>query len=275
MIIYGRDLREQMKKEFMEWCQDKDLELVVVKVGEEASASFYLRGIRNYIADTNVKLNIMQFSENITENRLLKTIDDLNRDPVVNGILLQKPYPSSINETQLINALSPYKDVEGLHPINLGKVVSGEKGVKPVTPKSVIKILKGNLIEISGKKVAIIGRSTVVGSPLALMLTKEDATVTLCHSKTKNLRQITLSSDIVVASVGKADFITADMVSTKCVVVDVGANVNNEGNMVGDVSLDALEKAAVATAVPGGVGVLTVAELFDNLKIIYDLQQNA
>lgn len=274
MIIYGRDLREQMKKEFMEWCQDKDLELVVVKVGEEASASFYLRGIRNYIADTNIKLNIMQFSENIAENRLLKTIDDLNRDPIVNGILLQKPYPSSINETQLINALSPYKDVEGLHPINLGKVVSGEKGVKPVTPKSVIKILKGNLIEISGKKVAIIGRSTVVGSPLALMLTKEDATVTLCHSKTKNLRQITLSSDIIVASVGKADFVTADMVSTKCVVVDVGANVNEDGNMVGDVSLDALEKAAVATAVPGGVGVLTVAELFDNLKIIYDLQQN-
>lgn len=274
MLIYGREIREQMRKEFIEWCQDKDMELVVLKVGDEPSASFYLRGIRNYLADSNIKLNIFQFSENISESRLIKTIENLNRDPAVNGILLQKPFPPSTSENQLINCLSPLKDVEGIHPVNLGKVVSGEKGVKPVTPKSVIKILKGNLIDISGKKVAIIGRSTIVGSPLALMLTKEDATVTLCHSKTKNLKQITLGSDIVVASVGKAGFVTADMISPKCVVVDVGANVDDNGNMVGDVARDAQEKAAIATAVPGGVGVLTVAELFDNLKIIYDIQQN-
>ncbi|MGE5371045.1 MAG: bifunctional 5,10-methylenetetrahydrofolate dehydrogenase/5,10-methenyltetrahydrofolate cyclohydrolase [Solirubrobacterales bacterium] len=273
-LIYGKEIREEMKRDFTEWSQDKDLELVVLRIGDDPSSQFYLKGIQSYAKETPVKVSIFQYSEKTSEQRILRAIDDLNRDPNVNAVLLQKPFPESINENALINALLPLKDIEGIHPVNLGKVINGEKGVKPVTPKSAIKILKHNLIEISGKKVAILGRSTIVGSPLALMLTREDATVTLCHSKTRNLKKITLDSDIVVASVGKAGFVTPEMISAKCVLVDVGANVDENGSMVGDVTPEAVAKAAIATAVPGGVGVLTVAELFDNLRILYDLQQS-
>lgn len=273
-LIYGREIREEMKRDFTEWSQDKDLEMVIVRIGDDPSSSFYLKGIQTYAKETTVKVNIMQLSDKISESRLLSIVEDLNHDPAVNAVLVQKPFPLGINENLLVNTLSPAKDIEGVHPVNLGKVINGEKGVKPVTPKSVIKILKSNLIEISLKKVAILGRSTIVGSPLALMMTREDATVTLCHSKTRQLTRITQESDIVVAAVGRAGFVTPEMVHPNCVLVDVGANVDENGNMCGDVSPEAIEKAAVATAVPGGVGVLTVAELFDNLRMIYDLQQS-
>lgn len=269
MLIYGKSIRDKIRSEFAEWAQGKNLELVIVKMEDEASASYYVNAIRNYAKNCQVGVRVLEFPIKTSENDLIQTIEDLNQDPAVTAVLLEKPFPSSINYSHLVKSLSPDKDIEGMHPVNLGKIVSGEPGIRPATPKSVIRMLKENGIGIAGKRVAMIGRSSTVGSPLSLMLTREDATVTLCHTKTKNLPEITLSSDIVVVAVGKAGFLTSNMVNSDSVVIDVGTNADENGKMVGDVAQDVLEKAAIVSAVPGGVGALTVAELFDNLKMIY------
>ncbi|MGE5416592.1 MAG: bifunctional 5,10-methylenetetrahydrofolate dehydrogenase/5,10-methenyltetrahydrofolate cyclohydrolase [Acidobacteriota bacterium] len=273
MLIYGKQIRDQMKREFVDWSSGKALEIVVIRFGDDPSALFYIKGIQNYTKDLDVNVNIFQFPENYSEERLITHIEQLNHDPAVNAILLQKPFPSSIDEYHIIDSMNPLKDIEGVHTVNLGRLVRGEPGIQPVTPKSVIKVLKSNNIEVACKNITILGRSANVSSPLALMLTRENATVTVCHSKTRDIPQYTRSADIVVAAVGRRDFVTSDMISPSAVIVDVGANAGEDGKMVGDASAEAITKAAAATAVPGGVGALTVAELFDNLQVVYSLQQ--
>lgn len=273
MLIYGKQIRDQMKSEFADWSQGKSLELVVMRFGDDPSALFYIKGIQNYVKDLDVNVNIFQFPENYSEERLITHIEQLNHDPAVNAILMQKPFPSSIDEYHVIDSMNPLKDIEGVHTVNLGRLVRGEPGIQPVTPKSVIKILKSNNIDVACKNITILGRSANVSSPLALMLTRENGTVTVCHSKTRDIEQYTRSADIVVAAVGGRDFVTPDMISSSAVIVDVGANAGEDGKMVGDASAAAIEKAAAASAVPGGVGALTVAELFDNLQVVYALQQ--
>lgn len=273
MFIYGKFIREQMRQEFSAWCQGKNLELAVIRLGDDPSALFFVKGIQSYIKDLCIRVNVFQFAPITSEERLIKHIQMLNDDPLVTAILLQKPFPPGWDDNRVVDTILPVKDIEGVHTANLGKLVRGEPGVRPVTPKSVIKILKENGIQIAGKQIAVLGRSANVGSPLALMLTRENATVTVCHSHTPDIARITRPADIVVSAVGQSGFVTPDMVEPGSILVDVGANVDENGKMVGDVSPEAAEKAAVVTAVPGGVGALTVAELFDNLRLIYEEQQ--
>jgi methylenetetrahydrofolate dehydrogenase (NADP+)/methenyltetrahydrofolate cyclohydrolase len=182
--------------------------------------------------------------------------------------MVQKPLPGHINDNTLIQTVDYHKDVEGLHYYNLGRLLANDPGVCPSTPKAIMTMLKANKVDLTGKKVTIVGRSTIVGSPLAVMMTAQHATVTLCHSRTRNLEQETRAADIVVAAVGKPWFITADMVSEGCIIMDAGINVDESGSIRGDVHPKAAARASIASAVPGGIGVITVAELFDNLLIL-------
>lgn len=195
-------------------------------------------------------------------------IEALNQDDYVTGIMLQTPLPQHISADRITEAIHPGKDVEGIHVQNLGHLVNRTAWIKPSTPKAVVHMLKSNEVELEGARVTIIGRSAIVGTPLALMLMDEDATVTLCHSRTRDLKKISLESDILIVAAGRENLVTDDMVHEDMVVIDVGTNYNAQGKMVGDVSQAAKEKARLASAVPGGVGTITVAELFDNLCIL-------
>ena len=203
--------------------------------------------------------------ENAEESELLQLVDTLNLDSSVHGILVQLPLPEHMDETKVIVAISPEKDVDCFHPMNVGRLTSGLDGFLPCTPAGVIEILKRTGHDIAGKNCAIIGRSNLVGKPLALLMTRENATVTLCHSKTQNLAEVCRRADILVSAAGKAGLVTGDMVKDGAVVIDVGMNRNAEGKLCGDVVYDeAAEKASAVTPVPGGVGLMTVAMLMKN-----------
>ncbi|MGE5398071.1 MAG: bifunctional 5,10-methylenetetrahydrofolate dehydrogenase/5,10-methenyltetrahydrofolate cyclohydrolase [Chitinophagales bacterium] len=268
MLIYGKEISQQMRTEFTEWCGSQDIELVLLQAGDDPGSRSYITGIRNYLKDSSVTVNLVQLDADVSMEKALQAVEDLNRNPRVKGVMMLRPWPAGVDESALMEALSPSKDVEGIHPINLGRLLKGQKSVLPATPKSAVNILKHHNIPISGRPICVVGRSYNVGLPLALMLIKENATVTICHSKTKNLADITRSAEIVVLAVGKAGFLTADMINENAVVVDVGTNINEAGKLVGDAAPEALEKAAIATAVPGGVGSLTVATLMDNLRML-------
>ncbi len=268
MLIYGKDIREQIKERVRQSTEEVKMGLAIIRVGDDPSSMAYVRGIRKFAEETGVKVEIVNLPDSVGERELLNTIGDLNNNSEITGIMLQTPLPASLNASRLVNAIDFDKDVEGIHNYNLGKLVSKEEGVRPCTPKAVISMLKAYDIPIEGQKVTIIGRSMTVGSPLALMMTAENATVTVCHTRTRNLKEEALRADILVAAVGKRQFVTADMVHKDMVVIDVGINFDENGKMLGDVHEEARNHCRVASAVPGGIGVITVAELFDNLRIL-------
>ena len=203
--------------------------------------------------------------EETTQEELLALIDELNNDSKVNGILCQLPLPSHIDEQAVINAINPEKDVDAFHPFNVGHIMIGDYTYLPCTPAGIMEILKFYNISVAGKKCVVIGRSNIVGKPMAMLLLKENGTVQICHSRTENLAEETSKADILVAAVGKADFVTADMVKEGAVVVDVGMNRNAEGKLCGDVCFDEVEKkASYITPVPGGVGPMTITMLLEN-----------
>ena len=268
MLIYGKEIREKIKEGVAHAAKKIPMSLVVVRIGDDKSSQAYVNGIKKFGDETGVKVEIASFSADISLEEAIKHIEELNQDPGVNGIMLQTPLPPHLDIAVLANVIDYHKDVEGIHNYNLGKLISKQEGIKPATPKAVISMLKHYDIPIEGKKVCIVGRSAILGSPLAMMMSLENGTITLCHSRTKNLANETRNADILVAALGKANFITPDMVSEDSVIIDVGINFDENGRMVGDVHQESKAKARIASAVPGGVGLITVAELFDNLRII-------
>ena len=209
---------------------------------------------------------MLEYPDTITEEFLLSEIDRLNQDPSIHGILVQLPLPNTINETAVIERISPEKDVDGFHPINIGRMMTGQDAFLPCTPFGIVEMVKSKQISIEGKHVVVVGRSNIVGKPVGQLFLKENATVTYCHSRTKNLKEMTLQADILVAAVGKANFIPGDYIKEGAVVIDVGVNrLESTGKLVGDVVFDeAKEKASYLTPVPGGVGPMTITMLLHN-----------
>ena len=242
--------------------------LAVILVGDDPASKIYV----SMKEKTTVELGMTSFEYRLpyetTQRELLTLIEKLNSDRRVNGILLQLPIPKHINEAKVLEAISPLKDVDGFHPYNIGKLITGNPSFIPCTPFGIIKLLESINYNLSGKKAAVIGRSNIVGKPAALLLLKENATVTICHSKTENLPEIVLESDVVVASVGKANFVKGEWIKEGAVVIDVGVNRLESGRLAGDVEFDiAKEKASYITPVPGGVGPMTITMLmFNTLK---------
>ncbi|QGT99948.1 Methenyltetrahydrofolate cyclohydrolase [Candidatus Syntrophocurvum alkaliphilum] len=265
MIIYGKEIVAKMKQSIKEEAAKKSMKLVVIQVGDDKTSEAYIRGIKKFADEAEVELEILNLPEQSSENELKDVITKLNNDNSVTGIMIQTPLPKQLDINNLIDYVE--KDVEGINNINLGKLISKEDGIKPSTPKAVIRMLKEHNVDLQGKKVTIIGRSKILGHPLAVMMTNENATVTLCHSRTKNIEDEIRNADIIVAALGQANFITADMVREDAVIIDAGINFV-DGKMCGDVDEAAKNKAAMASAVPGGVGGITVAELFDNLRVL-------
>ena len=239
--------------------------LTVIIVGENPASQVYVRNKKKACIDVGMNSEVIELPEATTEEELLAYIERLNKDTSVHGILVQLPLPSHINEESVINAISPDKDVDAFHPVNVGKVMTGNFSFVPCTPAGVMEMLKFKNIDIAGKHCVIIGRSNIVGKPQAMLMLKENATVTVCHSKTKNLAEITRQADILVAAVGRANFVTSDMVADGAVVVDVGINRLPDGKLCGDVDFASVEpRASYITPVPGGVGPMTITMLLKN-----------
>ncbi len=268
MLIYGKEIREKIKQEVRQAAENTALGMAVVQVGDEAASSAYINGIKNFGQDAGIPVTVIKLPADISESQLIEEINKLNNDPQYTGIMIQKPLPGYMRDEVVVNSMDYRKDVEGIHNFNLGKLLNKEEGVKPATPKAVIRILKANGVAIEGARVTIVGRSSILGGPLAVMMTAENGTVTVCHTRTRNLIEELQRADIIVAAMGKINFITADMVREDAVIIDAGINFDENGKMFGDVHEEAKAKAVMASAVPGGVGVITVAELFDNLRIL-------
>lgn len=239
--------------------------LAVIIVGNNSASRVYVNNKKKGCEEIGVNSYEYALPEETTQEELLALIDELNDDSKVNGILCQLPLPSHIDEQAVINAINPEKDVDAFHPFNVGHIMIGDYTYLPCTPAGIMEILKFYNISVAGKKCVVIGRSNIVGKPMAMLLLKENGTVQICHSRTENLAEETSKADILVAAVGKADFVTADMVKEGAVVVDVGMNRNAEGKLCGDVCFDEVEKkASYITPVPGGVGPMTITMLLEN-----------
>jgi len=239
--------------------------LAVIIVGENPASKVYVNSKVKTCSALGIYSEKYNLDTSVTEVKLLKLIEELNNKEEIDGILVQLPLPKHIDEDKVIEAIKPNKDVDGFHPINLGKLVIGKNGFKSCTPYGIIELLKRYELDLNGKDVVIIGRSNIVGKPLSIMLTNENATVTLCHSRTKNLSEKTLNADIVVVAIGKEKFLTEDMVKDGSVVIDVGINRNSLGKLCGDVDFENVsKKTSLITPVPGGVGPMTIAMLMKN-----------
>ena len=273
-IIDGKkvseDLREDLKVQTEKFIEETGIQphLVVVIVGNNPASMTYVRNKKRSCEAVGFKSTVIELADTITEADLLAQIDVLNQDDSVHGILVQLPLPKHINEDHIISAIDVKKDVDGFHPYQVGCLASGLDSLKPCTPAGVIELLKAYNIEIEGRHAVIIGRSHIVGKPLVQLLLEENATVTVCHSRTQNLSMLTQMADILIVAIGRPHFVTADMVKEGAVVVDVGINRLETGKLVGDVDFDTVEpKASYITPVPGGVGPMTITMLlFNTLK---------
>ena len=269
-IISGKVVSAAKRQEIKERVaklneQGKQVGLAVIIVGNNSASRVYVNNKKK--ACEEVGINSFEFAlpEETTQEELLALISKLNGDDKVNGILCQLPLPSHIDEQAVINSIDPSKDVDAFHPFNVGHIMIGDYTFLPCTPAGIMEMLKYYNINVSGKKCVVIGRSNIVGKPMAMLLLKENGTVEICHSRTNNLKEETLSADILVAAVGKAYFVTADMVKDGAVVIDVGMNRNEEGKLCGDVCYEEVEKkASYITPVPGGVGPMTITMLLEN-----------
>ena len=249
--------------------------LAVIIVGENPASQVYVRNKHKTCEELGINSEVVTMSENTTKDELLAKIDALNADKNIHGILVQLPLPDAIKNSseEILNRINPLKDVDGFHPENVGKLVTGSPALVPCTPAGCIEMLDLAGIEIDGKRAVIIGRSNIVGKPMLHLLMSRNATVTVCHSHTKNLAEITREADILVAAIGKPKFVTADMIKPGAVVIDVGINRIAPKKLVGDVDFDAaVEVASAITPVPGGVGLLTVAMLMKNVVKAVKLQ---
>jgi methylenetetrahydrofolate dehydrogenase (NADP+)/methenyltetrahydrofolate cyclohydrolase len=239
--------------------------LAVILVGENPASQVYVRNKVKACQDSGLHSLLEKYSEDMTEKALLERIESLNQDPSIHGILVQLPLPKHIDAQKVIEAISPNKDVDGFHIASAGALMTGLPGFWPCTPYGCMKMLESIAYDLKGKHAVVIGRSNIVGKPMAMMLLQKNATVTICHSATPNLKAMTLQADVIVAAVGKRNVLTADMVKPGAVVLDVGMNRNDEGKLCGDVDFEGVEKvASYITPVPGGVGPMTITMLLVN-----------
>lgn len=248
--------------------------LVVIQVGNDPASSVYVRNKERTAERVGINSETVKLSKHITQDELLEIIDKYNHFTSVNGILVQLPLPKHIDEQVILEAISPMKDVDGFHPLNVGKLNIGQKQMIPSTPAGIMELLKANHIELEGKHVVIVGRSNIVGKPLAHLLLEANATVTIAHSKTKDLKHLAKQADILVVAVGQPELITEDYVKTGAVVIDVGIN-RTESGLKGDVDFNNVKlKVAAITPVPGGVGPMTIAMLMNQTYQAYCTQND-
>ena len=274
-IIDGKaisaNVKEQVKAEVE---RDKlDIGLAVVIVGDDPASRVYVNNKKKACEFCGIKSYEYALPAETSEEQLLELVDTLNADKKVNGILVQLPLPDHINEKKIIERISRDKDVDAFHESNVGRIMIGNFAFLPCTPAGCMELIHSTGIDVSGKNCVVIGRSKIVGKPMAMLLLHENGTVTICHSKTKNLAEVCAAADILVAAVGRANFVTADMVKEGAVVIDVGINRLENGKLCGDVKFDEVsEKAGYITPVPGGVGPMTIAMLMRNTVTAWRIQ---
>ena len=260
-------VREEIKHEVKQFVNEynKTPGLAVVIVGANPASQVYVRNKHKACGEVGIYSEVHELPENTTEVELLALVDKLNADDKINGILVQLPLPKHLDEEKVVLRIDPKKDVDAFHPVNVGKIMIGNFSFLPCTPAGVMELLKHYGIDPSGKHCVIIGRSNIVGKPQAMLMLKENATVTICHSKTANLAEITKQADILVAAVGRENFVKSNMVKEGAVVIDVGINRNTDGKLCGDVDFASVEPvASYITPVPGGVGPMTITMLLKN-----------
>ncbi len=278
-LIDGKEVSSFVKnkvKEDVSLLKEKGVEpcLAVIIVGNDPASRVYVNNKKRACEFTGMRSLEFALPEETSENELLELIEKLNKDESVNGILCQLPVPKHINEKAVIEAISPEKDVDVFSAVNVGKMWQGDYDMASCTPMGVMELLKYYEIDVCGKNCVIIGRSNIVGKPMAALLLEKSATVTICHSRTKNLSEITKKADLIVAAVGRANFVTADMVSEGAVIVDVGINRLESGKLCGDVDFESVKEVASAiTPVPGGVGPMTISMLLTNTLKAYQLKK--
>lgn len=269
-IIDGKLISTQIKDECKELVSQYkadgiEISLAVIQVGNDPASSVYVNNKKKACAYIGINSLSYELPEETTQDELLDLIQELNQRSDVNGILVQLPVPKHIDEKTIINAISPKKDVDGFHPQSVGSLCIGQPGFVSCTPAGIIELLKRSDIDIKGKNCVVIGRSNIVGKPMSLLMLREDATVTITHSKTHNLKEITKQADILIVAIGKPKFVDDSFVKDGAVVIDVGIHRNEENKLCGDVDFDSVEKIASAiTPVPGGVGPMTIAMLMKN-----------
>lgn len=274
-LLDGKKVKEKILKDLKEDLAklDRPLGLVVIQVGEDPASSVYVKQKSKMAEMLGYTFRHVKLPEDVSEKDLLIEINNLNNDDLVDGILVQMPIPKHLNSKIIQNAISPYKDVDGLTDINMGKLVHNDDTLVPCTPKGIMSLLKFYKIDLDGKNVVIVGRSDLVGKPLASLMINNHATVTLCHSRSRDLNKITKKADILVAAVGKPNLIGRDYVKKGTVVIDVGINRLKDGSLCGDVDFESVkDKVSYITPVPGGVGQMTVAELGENTYKAYKLR---
>ncbi|MCM1545320.1 MAG: bifunctional methylenetetrahydrofolate dehydrogenase/methenyltetrahydrofolate cyclohydrolase FolD [Ruminococcus sp.] len=269
-------VKERVKLEVEQLkAQGVETALAVIIVGNDPASRVYVNNKKRACEVTGIRSVEYALGEETTQQELLELIEKLNADDTINGILCQLPLPKQIDEKTVIEAIDPKKDVDCFSCVNVGKMWVGDGIFKPCTPAGVMELLKAYDIDVCGKNCVIIGRSNIVGKPMAALLLEQNATVTVCHSKTKNLAEVCKNADVIVAAVGRAKFVTADMVKDGAVLVDVGINRNEEGKLCGDLDFENVkDKASFITPVPGGCGPMTIAMLMENTVSAVKLQNN-
>ena len=278
-LLMGKEVSDRLKNEMITEVKNLKKEginpgLAVILVGEDPASKVYVSNKKKACEYIGINSFEYKLPESTTEAELLELIDKLNNDDTVSGILCQLPVPKHINEDAIINAIDPKKDVDAFHPVNVGKIMTGNYDFVPCTPAGVMELIKESGVEVSGKECVVIGRSNIVGKPMAMLLLHQNGTVTVCHSKTKDLSEVTKRADILVVAIGRAKFVTADMVKEGAVVIDVGMDRDENGKLCGDVDFESVKDVAGAiTPVPGGVGPMTIAMLMKNTVTAYKLQK--
>lgn len=263
----AKEIRENLKKE-AEKLRDKGIipHLAVIMVGDNDASKVYVRNKSRACEEIGIEFKEYLLPNTTKQSELIELIKKLNEDKKVNGILLQSPIPKPLNIQKAFNTISPEKDVDGFNPYNVGNLCIGQDGFIPCTPLGIMKMFEKYNIDIDGKKVAIIGRSNIVGKPMAQCMLAKNATVTICHSRTRELKKEVKDADIIISASGKRNIVTSDMVKDEVVIIDVGMNRNDEGKLCGDVDFEKIkEKASYITPVPGGVGPMTIAMLMENV----------
>ena len=271
IIIDGKELAKKIRANLKIECEElknKQInpKLAVIMVGDDPASKVYVRNKSKVCEDVGIEYKEYLLSSNTTQKELIALIEKLNQDKTINGILLQSPIPANLDINEAFRTISPQKDVDGFNPVNVGKLVLNQDTFVSCTPYGIMKMFEEYDIDLTGKNVTILGRSNIVGKPLIQCCLNKNATVTVCHSKTKDLKEHTKNADIVISAIGKAKFVTADMIKDGAVVIDVGINRDESGKIIGDVDFEKVSsKASYITPVPGGVGPMTIAMLMNNV----------
>ena len=279
IIVSGKEvsasIRERLKKDTAEFVAENGYApgLAVIIVGEDPASKVYVNNKHKACLEVGFTSEVYRLPEETTMNELLSLVDKLNNDEKIHGILCQLPLPKHLNEEQVILRINPDKDVDAFHPINTGKIMIGNHSFVPCTPAGVMRLIESTGTDVCGKECVVVGRSNIVGKPQAMLLLQKNGTVTICHSRTRDLKEVTKRADILVVAVGIPNFITGDMIKEGAVVMDVGINRTSEGKLVGDVDFESAEKVAgYITPVPGGVGPMTITMLLENTLTAARLQ---